>query len=266
MRRPAASPPASVCLSAARLIRRGCAESESSAVVVQQDDFSDIDIARSLPTYGPVATAGYSVLTGGMLVFAGARTLAPSGSLAGRSLTSCGGCAAAGVLGMVFMEIFGTSTPVKAMDLTFSECLDNSDVVALVGEPVNHFGQNAGRGRHGQSQGKPTHKTFTKEVEGQEVTVRRLAPAEARQPLPPRPAPHLRRCNAHGNDAAAQAVQVLFYLRGSRSEATVKAEVRRREPSAPFRPVLHCSPSLERECVWVFRSIRAAGSWGSLRR
>ena len=56
-----------------RLIRRGCAESESSAVVVQQDDFSDIDIARSLPTYGPVATAGYSVLTGGMLVFAGAR-------------------------------------------------------------------------------------------------------------------------------------------------------------------------------------------------
>ena len=164
------------------------------------------------------------------------------------------------------MEIFGTSTPVKAMDLTFSECLDNSDVVALVGEPVNHFGQNAGRGRHGQSQGKPTHKTFTKEVEGQEVTVRRLAPAEARQPLPPRPAPHLRRCNAHGNDAAAQAVQVMFYLRGSRSEATVKAEVRRREPSAPFRPVLHCSPSLERECVWVFRSIRAAGSWGSLRR
>ena len=76
---------------------------------------------------------------------------------------------------MVFMEIFGTSTPVKAMDLTFSECLDNSDVVALVGEPVSHFGQNAGRGRHGQSQGKPTHKTFTKEFEGQEVTVRRLA-------------------------------------------------------------------------------------------
>ena len=28
----------------------------------------------------------------------------------------------------------------------------------------------------------------------------------------------------------------MFYLRGSRSEATVKAEVRRREPSAPFRP------------------------------
>ena len=65
---------------------------------------------------------------------------------------------------------------------------------------------------------------------------------------------------------AAQAVQVMFYLRGSRSEATVKAEVRQREPSAPIRPVFHCSSSLERECVSVFRSIRAAGSWGSLRR
>ena len=46
----------------------------------------------------------------------------------------------------------------------------------------------------------------------------------------------------------------MFYLRGSRSEATVKAEVRHREPSTPSAPVSHCSPSLEREGVQVHQS------------
>ena len=148
------------------------------------------------------------------------------------------------------MEIFGTSTPVKAMDLTFSECLDNSDVVALVGEPVNHFGQNAGRGRHGQSQGKPTHKTFTKEFEGQEVTVRSLAHPKPAAPSAATCAASAKQCSRQQREA--QAVQVMFYLRGSRSEATVKAEVR--EPSTPSAPVSHCSPSLEREGVQVHQS------------
>jgi hypothetical protein len=39
--------------------------SAETAVTRVQDAYSDIDIARSLPTYGPAATAGYAPTTAG---------------------------------------------------------------------------------------------------------------------------------------------------------------------------------------------------------
>ena len=50
---------------------RDTSAESSTAVATVNDTYSDIDIARSLPTYGPAATAGYSVLTGGFIAFGG---------------------------------------------------------------------------------------------------------------------------------------------------------------------------------------------------
>jgi hypothetical protein len=74
------------------------------AVTVVEDSYSELDIARNLPTYGPAATAGYSVLTFGMLAFA---------------LTAAG---------YLFMEIFSTSAPQRVMDLALEKTRENKQV------------------------------------------------------------------------------------------------------------------------------------------
>ena len=72
---------------------RAATAGESTELARADDAYSEIDIARSLPTYGPAATAGYSVLTFGMLAFA----------------LSAGG--------YLFMELFSTSAPMKVRRL-----------------------------------------------------------------------------------------------------------------------------------------------------
>lgn len=92
-----------------------------------------------------------------------------------------------GLLGLVGYEIFGTNVPQQAMNLALSELKEVESVRQVVGEPITAFGERAGRGRHGQSQGTPQNKTFEREG------------------------------NSH--------CQILFYVRGSRSEAAVRAQV-----------------------------------------
>ena len=118
-------------------------ESQQSAVTVVNDTYSDIDIARNLPKYGPAATAGYSMLTAGMLAFS------------------------VGVLGMVTMEIFGNKLENKAMDLALTELKEVEDVKMVVGEPITAFGEKAagGRGRHGKATGHVQNKVFERDGE-----------------------------------------------------------------------------------------------------
>ena len=92
-----------------------------------------------------------------------------------------------GLLGLVGYEIFGTNVPQQAMNLALSELKEVDAVRQVVGEPITAFGERAGRGRHGQSQGTPQNKTFERDG------------------------------NSH--------CQILFYVRGSRSEAAVRAQV-----------------------------------------
>ena len=88
---------------------------------------------------------------------------------------------------MVAYEIFGTNIPQQAMDLALSELKEVDAVRQVVGEPITAFGEQSGRGRHGKGQGKVQNRTFEKDG------------------------------NSH--------CQILFYVRGSRSEARVRAQV-----------------------------------------
>ena len=86
-------------------------------VAVTEQVYSDIDIARQLPTYGPAATAGWSVVTFGFLGFA-----------------ACAGL-------YVAYELLGSNPGEKLQEDSMKRLKENPQIIQMLGSPVKALGE-----------------------------------------------------------------------------------------------------------------------------